>query len=126
VHLSGRIDLLSERQLELVREGMDVYKRIRQDIKASVPFWPLGLNHWHDDWLAFGLRAKSCLYVAVWRRGGSLSCALPVDNKGGFCEVELLYPTMFEAEAVIENGVFRVTLPREVCARLFRIKVMEQ
>jgi len=123
VHLSGRIDLLSESQLNLVRKGMDVYKQIRQDIKSSVPFWPLGLNQWHDDWLALGLKANKCLYVAVWRRGGSLSCALPLSFLNGESsdKVELLYPANFQSQAVIESGTLKVTVPSEICARLYRI-----
>ena len=70
VHLSGNIHKLNARQFSLVRHGMDVYKEIRQDIKVSTPFWPLGLPGWHDDWLALGLNAPTCKYLAVWRRGG--------------------------------------------------------
>jgi len=125
VHLSGRIDLLSESQLKLVRHGMTVYKRyLRLDIGKSSPFWPLGLNQWHDDWLAFGLNTRVALYVAVWRRGGSLNCTLPlalVDVNSSY-KVDVLYPLNFEGKGVVESGALKVTLPQQICARLFRIR----
>ena len=122
VHLSGRIDLLNEKQLQLIKEGMDVYKEIRQDIKTSVPFWPLGLPKWHDEWLSVGLYTQSGMYLAVWRRGGSLTCSLPIRHSGELT-AKLLYPKGFEVETVwdAEAGALKVTLPATTCARLFKI-----
>ena len=134
VHLSGRIDLLSEEQLALVRQGMDVYKSMRMDVKNSVPFWPLGLPGWHDEWLAVGLKVlgRERRYVAVWRRGGGGRCEWPITGVSGGGEgagerkVETLYPVgaQFETEAAWsgEKGVVEVTLPEKVCARLLLIK----
>jgi alpha-galactosidase len=127
VHLSGRIDLLSKSQLQLVKDGMDVYKQIRQDIKSSVPFWPLGLSKWHDEWLALGLKAKDCLYLAVWRRGGKLSCPMALRHitKNTQVTIKLLYPATFEAKTSWDarKGELEVTLPESVCARLFKISI---
>jgi alpha-galactosidase len=130
VHLSGRIDKLNEHQLGLIKEGMNVYKKIRGDIAESEPFWPLGLPGWRDEWLATGLKTKGgdVRYLAVWRRGGDASCSLPITNIGGKnVEVEVLYPAVdretfktsveFDAEA----KALEITLPATVCARLLRI-----
>jgi alpha-galactosidase len=125
VHLSGALHRLSEPQLSLIRDGMDVYKRIRHDIKDTTPFWPLGLPAWHDDWLAVGLKAPECLYVAVWRRGGGTSCSLPIPSikKGSTVTVDFLYPLGFEIETAwdSEKGTLEVKLPSTVCARLLKI-----
>ena len=132
VHLSGRIDLLSQEQLAIVTAGMDVYKQMRMDVKNSVPFWPLGLPGWHDDWLAVGLKVlrKEKRYIAVWRRGGSTSCSLPISGVGagsGTATMKLstLYPTgsQFKTEAVWndDRGAVEVTLSENVCARLLLI-----
>ena len=59
VHLSGRLDKLKPHQLDVVYEGMKVYKRICTDIPESLTLWPLDLPAWHDDWLAFGLIARA-------------------------------------------------------------------
>jgi len=135
VHLSGRLDLLSKKQLALVCDGMAVYKSIRGDIAASVPFWPLGLPKWHDTWLAAGLRivegsaagtspgGAKC-YLAVWRRGGEKpSCRMPVRgfSKGENVSVRLLYPVDFPVETAWDasSSSLHVTMPPKTCARLF-------
>lgn len=73
VHLSGNLDRMTPRQQAMVADAMAVYKRIRADIPASVPFWPLGLPGWTDPWIALGLRGSERTYVTVWRRPGGES-----------------------------------------------------
>ncbi|KEF63624.1 alpha-galactosidase [Exophiala aquamarina CBS 119918] len=125
VHLSGALHKLSEHQLALIREGMDIYKTIRHDIKDATPFWPLGLPKWHDDWLAMGLKAPGCRYIAVWRRGGDSSCSLPISGiaKESTVTVDFLYPLGFEIDMSwdAEESLLQVNLASTVCARLLRI-----
>jgi alpha-galactosidase len=127
VHLSGRLDLLTDKQLDLVARGMQVYESIKFDVKNAVPFWPLGLPAWHDDWLAQGLASKSGrLLLAVWRRGGKGEARLPILALKGKVEIDikLLYPD-FEAEVSwdAEAGELRVALPTgDVAARLFALR----
>jgi alpha-galactosidase len=132
VHLSGRVDKLNEHQLELIKEGMDLYKSIRGDIAESEPFWPLGLPGWRDEWLATGLKKKGgdVRYLAVWRRGGKGSCSLPItDTEGKTVEVEVLYPAVdretfkTSAEVDAETKAVTVTFPADVCARLLKIRL---
>ena len=86
IHLSGRLDQMSTKQLDLIYEGMNVYKKIRGGLATALPFWPLGLPAWHDNWLALGMMVRpanggpavSKCYVSVWRRGGAESCSLPI------------------------------------------------
>jgi alpha-galactosidase len=69
VHLSGHLDQMSRQQRELVAAAVRVYKDIRADLALAVPFWPLGLPHWTDSWIALGLRAPGVSYLTVWHRG---------------------------------------------------------
>jgi alpha-galactosidase len=125
VHLSGRIDLLSSQQLELVASGMAVYKQLRSDLATGVPFWPLGLPKWHDNWVALGITANSGVrYLSVWRRSGSNTLSLPIPAfKGRDVEVKLLYPEKFDAHTQWDstNGALSVRVSSPVCARLFRL-----
>ena len=128
IHLSGRLDIMSEAQLKIVYDGMKVYRDIRGDIPHSEPFWPLGLAGWHDEWLALGMKAKTTggakrCYMAVWRRGGSTSCVLPVapfKGLGKVVKVELLYPTMMETKSSWDEAAAALTVevPETSCARL--------
>ena len=128
IHLSGHLDTTDARQLDIVYEGMRVYTQIRSDIPTALPFWPLGLPKWHDEWLALGLKVKGgdkC-YVAVWRRGGNESCVLPIRPFQGQekVDVELLYPKNFEAEAKWYPSMssVKVKFPVTTCARLFCLR----
>ena len=126
IHLSGRLEALSPSQLELVYDGMSVYKEIRQDLRSATPFWPLGLPSWKDHWLALGMRCsgKKTAYVTVWRRGGQPTCLIPVDflarHEG--VRVTLLYPVKLGAEVSwkASTGV-EITVNTEICARVLRI-----
>ncbi|KAK7971500.1 hypothetical protein PG989_016516 [Apiospora arundinis] len=141
VHLSGRLDLLEPRQLDLVYRGMEVYKKIRADIATAVPFWPLGFAKWHGDWLAVGLRVddgnrngrsdagkpRGMCYLAVWRRGGeNESCDLQFSAIEGFKDVSisLLYPELpgtTKLEVAGSGSGLRVTISSKVGARLFSV-----
>jgi alpha-galactosidase len=126
IHLSGRLDKFSESQFALISEGMHVYKSIRQELKTGLPFWPLGLPRWHDDWLATGLICGKRTFLSVWRRGGKTTCELPIHHLSEQQNVKatLLYPSEFSAETQWEGsaGALKVTLPETVCARLFELK----
>lgn len=116
-------------QLDIVYEGMKVYKDIRGDIPTALPFWPLGMPAWHDDWLSLGLNAveKNTLYISVWRRGGSTKCSLPIVPFKGKkdVKVEVLYPTKFQSKASWDNGssALQVEFPETTCARLIRLQL---
>lgn len=134
IHLSGRLDIMSQKQLEIVYDGMKVYRDIRKDIPNSLPFWPLGIAGWHDDWLALGLKARDSdgketgvCYLAVWRRGGPTSCALPVAQFKGKTgvKVEFLYPNKMEAKGSWDESqsAVQVEVPETTCARLFKLQL---
>ncbi|KAF1845870.1 glycoside hydrolase family 36 protein [Cucurbitaria berberidis CBS 394.84] len=127
IHLSGRLDKLSDHQFALISEGMQVYKNIRQDLRTGLPFWPLGLPGWQDHWLSVGLICQKKTYLSVWRRGGETNCDLRIPHFAGQSKVKatLLYPSAFAAEAQWDasTGALRVTLPETTCARLFQVEI---
>lgn len=73
IHQSGHIPELSDSRRALVKEGLDYYREIRQDIKKALPFWPMGLAENTDKLLATGLKMEKKAYLSVWRRGGDSS-----------------------------------------------------
>ncbi len=98
VQLSGHLDLMTSAQQELVAEALATYKQIRADLADAVPFWPLGLPGWADDWLAVGMRAASATYIVVWRRESNGSVAaentisLPIAPPKTEAHARVLYP----------------------------------
>ncbi|WP_149827628.1 alpha-galactosidase [Streptomyces tailanensis] len=132
IHLSGHLDQMTERQLELVRDALDTYKAIRGDLRTSVPFWPLGLPGWTDEWIALGLRPPVAgagpVYVTVWRRGGPVerTFALPHlagREGGGEVRVEILHPRADTGAAEWDGRELRVRLPEAPTALLLRLTV---
>lgn len=150
IHQSGHLVHLSGRRLELVQEGIRVYKEIRKDIRQGLPFWPLGLAGNTDRWLAAGLRSsdrpfdlsgedlqeekKSFVYLAVWkRRGGKddqnidLASSLHVPS-GSRLRAECIYPAGTDGAdtACMENGKLKLHFPGEYRARLYRISACRE
>ncbi|WP_435281758.1 alpha-galactosidase [Streptomyces koelreuteriae] len=125
IHLSGHLNRMSEHQLALVRDAVTVYKSIRGDLARALPFWPLGLPGWTDEWLALGLRVPGdhTAYLSVWRRGGPAELRVPLRHLGGRAvRAEVLHPTMAGAgRAVWEGDGLSVTVPRAPGALLIRL-----
>lgn len=125
VHLSGRLDILSADQFDLVSEGIKVYKALRQDLRTATPFWPLGLPCWRGDWLALGMKCQRRVYLTVWRRGGEADCSVPIAFLAGHHQVRtsLLYPVKLGADVSWDEatGAVRICVPAGRCARLIRI-----
>ncbi|MEU6256330.1 glycoside hydrolase family 36 protein [Streptomyces sp. NPDC047043] len=126
IHLSGHLDGMSERQLGLVREAVDTYKAIREDLRTAVPFWPLGLPGWTDEWVALGLRGpvEGPTYVSVWRRGGADELTVPVRHLAGAEDVraEVLHPSDAAAAQCDWDGKgLRLRLPEAPAMMLVRL-----
>jgi alpha-galactosidase len=131
VHLSGHLDQMSPAQRELVAAAVRVYKSIRADLPAAVPFWPLGLPRWTDSWIALGMRGPGASYLTVWHRGafgtggnGPAEATLPVPHLRGLpVTAEVLYPEQGSAGVNWDpaQGTLVVTLPRTPTACLLRL-----
>ncbi|MEU1184584.1 alpha-galactosidase [Streptomyces sp. NPDC005820] len=80
IHLSGRPDLLTPDQAEVVRRAVDTYKTYRHLLPGTRPHWPLGLPGWRDGWLALALSTDGgTTLLALWRRDGAPeTVALPL------------------------------------------------
>lgn len=125
IHQSGHLAEISAERSALVKEGIDCYKRIRQDIRTSLPFWPLGLPKLEDPWVSLGLRCGPKSYLAVWRMAGSQpSCTFPLLRyQDKPVNVTLAYPVGGDCQWkwCAGSGSLSVTFPQINTARLFEI-----
>ncbi|KAF4782981.1 alpha-galactosidase [Colletotrichum scovillei] len=129
VYLSGRVDLLSDNQLAIVKEGLEVYKSMRGDLRHAHAAWPLDLPKWHDDWMALALTSADgkTTYLAVWRRDGPTEMNLSL-GKGlrthKDSRISVLYPSRFttKVELAGADSTLRLQLPEEPCARILKIE----
>ena len=99
---------MGEESLELMREGISLYKEIRDDVKKGVPVFPLGFTDTRDDVLAYAIKTESKTYLAVFT---------PKTDKA-----EIPYPATGDCTYKVEDGKLQVAMPQVICARLFEIK----
>ncbi|MBA4865830.1 alpha-galactosidase [Streptomyces sp. PSKA54] len=116
IHLSGYLNRMSPDQLALVRQALDTYKSLRRELPRAVPFWPLGLPGWDDEWVALGLRGDDATYVSVWRRGGATGRTLRVPHLADRAvHAEILHTSSPPATATwhADRSELAVELPRD-------------
>lgn len=129
MQVSGNMDELSGENRALVRQGIEYHKRIREEIRSGLPFWPTGFAHEGDGWASLGMACGEKLYVAVWRLHGeqavwtlkvpqivgkcaSVRCSFPEDDQS--CQFEL-NPCL---------GTLTVALPNPHMARILEITIL--
>lgn len=121
IHQSGHLANISKERRQLVKEAISVYKSIRDDIKASIPFWSLGFASFQDDFLSLGLDCGDRAYVAVWRKGGDEeTVTLPFDFTP--MSAKCIYPSFNEWNCEIVSNALKVELKKPYSARLFEVK----
>ena len=126
IHQSGHLANLSPERMSLVKEALECYKSIREDIKRSVPFWPLGLSHIGDEWVTLGLKAGNKAYLAVWRRQGNNECCnIPIRYATENAKARCIYPSFDEGKHMFNplSRSLSVKLPECFTARLFEIEL---
>lgn len=145
IHQSGHLAELSDERLELVKEGIRVYKYIRRDIRRALPFWPLGLADNQDMWLCAGLRLEKKVYLAVWKRDmeGKRDNRKPrTDSRlrenileiplAGLpfvhqeMRVKIRYPEFEPVSYAVVDGFLEVHMGKPIMARLFEISMIEK
>ncbi len=129
VHQSGHLAQISPERRQLVKEGLDYYKTIRGDLRQALPFWPLGLSHFEDEWTCLGLRNGNRLYLGVWRREGqnpSRELKLP-GAAGKRARVRCGYPSYEGCEYRYAPGTGSLSVKLEQnTARLFEVELEDE
>ncbi len=119
LYQSGRLDLADDYNLSLVKNGIELYKKMRGDIFSSSPLLPFGTCYINECVnTAFGLQSedKSHAYLAVWRIGTE-SDEIEVDiKKYGYIKASVWYPDFTECEVC--DGKLKVKLPKKYSARM--------
>ena len=121
IHLSGGIMEWSDEQRALVKEAVALYKTIRADIPTAIPFYPLGIPKYTDQWLVSAYRCTDCVRMAVWRMDTDEEAVrIPLPKAQG--RVRVLYPSAFDCSATYADGGVKVTLPRRFTAVVIEVR----
>lgn len=122
IHLASRINLLDEGKRALIREGVELYNKIKDDKLVSLPYLPCGFAEFGDKTVVSGLICNEKLYLAVWNLNGErhIRISLPeIDVKN----VSVAYPTSLETHFVFDHNSISVDFTEDFQARLFEIKI---
>ncbi len=123
IHLSGEIQAWDEEQADLVKEALDLYKKIRRDIPSSIPFYPFGIPNHSNKWLCEAYKMTGKIRMALWRMDEScdtveipLDC--PVKN------VKIIYPQKCDGKATKScQDSISVTLDRPYTAMVVELEI---
>ena len=124
MYLSGRIDLCDEYNLSLIKEAIQLYKKIRKNIPHSRPIYPTGMHSINTkEFVSFGLLSDDSLLLGVWNVNNKKSKPFRVDLSKYMTEnmrLECIYPKQMNANYSFVNSELKVELPRENSAIFFQ------
>lgn len=119
-YLSGRLDLCSEEELDLIAQGVALAKQLYGFVRRSYPQFPQGMSNisardWDSMILSDGSGKEKLLFV--WRLEGGPCRSFPLKAEASLCQ---LFPP---APAAVQRQGGRVAITLENCysAALFRI-----
>jgi len=120
IHLSGQIMELPTKQFSLVKEGVEIYKEIRKDIKKFIPFYPLGLPRFDDDWICVGYMADKKAYLAVWRLDGDEEKEIPLSFSVN--SAKCIYPNNSDCEINVKSNSINIKIPQKNSAVIIAVE----
>lgn len=121
-YISGMVWKLGENSMNRMKEGISLYKEIREEVRDGVPFFPLGFGNLKSEVLAYGVKAEKNTYLSVWTPG-TTEAVIPLENAEQVRRVSVIYPKEEMCGYKIENGNLVVKMPQEKAARLFKIEM---
>lgn len=69
MHLASHLELLSEPQFALVKEGVDYYNSISEVKKYALPYFPNGFTRFGEPSVVVGVKTHEKVYLAVYALG---------------------------------------------------------
>ncbi len=118
-YMSGLVWKISDKNFDMIKAGLDVYKKIRRDIPSMVPFFPVGFMSVKSEVLAYGLKNDQKAYLAVFApHSDSVEFPIYIERKT-IKQITVIYPVQKNCTYSFENTILKVHMPQKTCARLF-------
>ena len=93
---------------------------IADRLKDGLPFWPLGLGSFGDEWLCVGISCGAEAFLAVWHTAEVAGeCRIPLE---GWSRAECLYPPDRPTSLCLSDGQMTLCLAG-IKARILRLEV---
>ena len=90
MHLASHLERLCDRQLQMVRDGIDCYNSLVEFKKTALPYFPIGFTAFGEEKVAAGIKKDNKIYLAVWLLNGDLTLKVPIAE--GVLKAEIIYP----------------------------------
>lgn len=119
IHLASDLSKLSEKEQELVKEGVAFFKKTRSWKGNSLPIYPCGLPHWGDDYVVAGIKDDTHILLNVSLLNKD-KLSLDIDLRPyGVKEIHLGYPFSLPTLCHFESGILHVELQGPYVGRCF-------
>ena len=122
MHLASDITRLTEKQKELVKEGIKYYNSLTKDKKKAVPFMPLGFTDFSQKLVASGLKTDKKIYLAVWNLGDEKQ-TMNISVPQGIKNVTVGYPKNIKTKYAFNENTLFVNFSESFQARFFEIEI---
>ncbi len=86
IHQSGHLAEMSQERMAYIKEGIRYHQRICRDLTGGLPFWPIGLASFSDEYYCTGVDCGKKIYIAVWRTEGAAESAAESAAEGRAAE----------------------------------------
>jgi len=122
MHLASHIELLSDAQTELIKEGIRYYNKIADEKKKAAPYFPIGFTRFGEKQVASGLKTDGKIFLAVWNLGGKDKMEIPLNGISAE-KAYISYPLNAESHYSLENNTLSVAFTEQFQARMFEIEI---
>ena len=119
MHLASHVELLTEDQLSLVKEGVECYRLLSDFKKRALPYFPNGFCRFGDETVCAGLLDERCLYLAVWNLSDKNLAEIVIDRK--IKHAEIFYPC--ESRATVDFRESRLSVRFDAASSAVLLKV---
>jgi len=118
MYLSGRIDLMDKLNLDLLKEGIKVYKQMRETIKNCYPVYPLGtIRMSYEGIYAFGQKYEGGMYLYAFNIMDAVGVKKIDLTKYQMKNAKILYPNKDSGvEFKLDNNILEISFSKSFSA----------
>ncbi len=118
MHLSSRLDKISDRQRELVLEGNEYYRSLAEVKKKAVPVYPSGFTMLDDQVVYVAMKTDEKLYLSVYNLSDKTVEVTKNLSRYKVNHANIAYPRSVNVKYNLWKGVFVCEMP-PMSARAF-------
>lgn len=125
IHLASFINKLPQHQIDLIKEGVEYYKSIKEYKKNALPIYPKGTANFFDKEVVGGLINNKRILLGVWNTSGKSRTINVKLDKYHAEDVKVGYPHSLSTNFIFDKKAhtLSVTFEEDYGGRIFEIYV---